>query len=144
MKIKLLHESAVVPTRAHYNDAGWDLYSTENKSLYPGERHAFGTGIAVEIPDGWFGLVRPRSGLARKEGIILCSSGVVDSGYRGEIQVVLVNTNPSEYQEDPVTILAGDRIAQMVLIPCSMEEIEVVNDLSDSLRGVNGFGSTGN
>lgn len=157
MKIKLLNENATVPTRAHHNDAGWDLYAAEDYWLSPGERYAFGTGVAVEIPEGYFGLVRPRSGLAKNEGVILCSSGVIDAGYRGELFVVLVNTNPQEFttfedydgrqhltdNSSSVYIHAGDRIAQLILIPYNNEELEVVEELSNSVRGTGGFGSSG-
>lgn len=146
MRIKLLDKDAIVPTKAYNDDAGWDLYATEDKVLEPGERYLFKHGFAIEIPYGYFGLIRPRSGLASKQGILLATSGVVDAGYRGEIMTCLYNSNTlnrSDHLIKSVEIKKGDRIAQMVIIPVFMDTLEVVNELSDSHRGNGGHGSTG-
>src|SRR5882757_9580068 len=135
-----LKDDAVVPTRAHPGDAGLDLYSTEVAHLGPGERWSVGTGIAVEIPAGHAGLVLPRSGLAREHGISLVNSpGLIDAGYRGEVRVLLLNTDPAE----TVRIEAGARIAQLVLTPVATPEPIEATALGDSARGDGGFGSTG-
>jgi dUTP pyrophosphatase len=135
-----LNEAAVIPTRGHPGDAGLDLYSIEPAHLGPGERWSVGTGIAVEIPEGHAGLVLPRSGLAREHGIALVNSpGLIDSGYRGEVRVLLLNTDPAE----TVRIEAGARIAQLVISPIALAEPVEVAELSDTARGDGGFGSTG-
>jgi dUTP pyrophosphatase len=135
-----LKDNAVVPTRAHPGDAGLDLYSTEEAHLGPGERWSVGTGIALEIPDGHAGLVLPRSGLAREHGISLVNApGLIDAGYRGEVRVLLLNTDPAE----TVRIEAGARIAQLVLTPVAIAAPVEVTELSDSARGEGGFGSSG-
>lgn len=135
-----LNEAAVLPTRSHPGDAGLDLYSTESAHLGPGERWSVGTGIAVEIPAGHAGLVLPRSGLAREHGIALVNSpGLIDAGYRGEIRVLLLNTDPAE----TVRIEAGARIAQLVVTPIVLAEPVEATALSESARGDGGFGSTG-
>jgi dUTP pyrophosphatase len=135
-----LNDDAVVPTRAHPGDAGLDLYSTEEAHMGPGERWSVGTGIAVEIPAGHAGLVLPRSGLAREHGITVVNSpGLIDAGYRGEVRVLLLNTDPAE----TVRIEAGARIAQLVLTPVAIAEPVEAAALSESSRGEGGFGSTG-
>ncbi len=135
-----LNEAAVLPTRAHPGDAGLDLYSVELAHIGPGERWSLGTGIALEIPEGHAGLVLPRSGLAREHGITLVNSpGLIDSGYRGEVRVLLLNTDPAE----TVRIEPGARIAQLVLAPIALADVVEVAELSDSSRGEGGFGSTG-
>ena len=135
-----LKENAVVPTRAHPGDAGLDLYSTEIAHLGPGERWSVGTGIALEIPEGHAGLVLPRSGLAREHGIALVNApGLIDAGYRGEVRVLLLNTDPAE----TVRIEAGARIAQLVVTPVAIAEPVEVTELSDTARGDGGFGSSG-
>jgi dUTP pyrophosphatase len=135
-----LKDNAVVPTRAHPGDAGLDLYSTEIAHLGPGERWSVGTGIALEIPEGHAGLVLPRSGLAREHGIALVNApGLIDAGYRGEVRVLLLNTDPAE----TVRIEAGARIAQLVLTPVAIAAPVEVTELSDSARGDGGFGSSG-
>lgn len=139
MKIKLLHPEAKVPTFAHPGDAGADLYSVENFMLEPGKQKLIKTGIALEIPLGYFGLIRPRSGLSAKLGIGMNSSGVVDSGYRGEIQVALINHSDLKYP-----IMFGERIAQILILPVVTGfDFEVVDELSESQRGEGGHGSTG-
>jgi dUTP pyrophosphatase len=135
-----LSDAAVAPVRAHPGDAGYDLYASEAATLGPGERASVGTGIAVEIPDGWAGLVLPRSGLAARQGISLVNApGLIDAGYRGELRVLLLNTDRSEgFAVEP-----GDRIAQLMLVRHEAPELEEVESLEDSTRGGGGFGSTG-
>jgi dUTP pyrophosphatase len=129
-----------VPTRAHAGDGGLDLYALAGVTLGPGERASVGTGIAVEIPEGRAGLVLPRSGLAQRHGIALVNApGLIDSGYRGELRVLLLNTDRSERFE----ILPGDRIAQLVLVAIEAPEVVVADDLELSERGAGGFGSSG-
>jgi dUTP pyrophosphatase len=140
LRVIKLKDNAVIPTRAHPGDAGLDLYSTEIAHLGPGERWSVGTGIALEIPDGHAGLVLPRSGLAREHGIALVNApGLIDAGYRGEVRVLLLNTDPAE----TVRIEAGARIAQLVLTPVAIATPVEVAELSDSARGEGGFGSSG-
>ncbi|MBS1843722.1 MAG: dUTP diphosphatase [Actinobacteria bacterium] len=140
LKVTKLHISAVIPTRGHPGDAGLDLYSIEDAHMGPGERWSIGTGIAIEVPEGHAGLVLPRSGLAREHGIGLVNSpGLIDAGYRGEIRVLLLNTDPAE----TVRIEAGARIAQLIITPIALTEPVEVAELSDSARGDGGFGSTG-
>src|ERR1700753_3792860 len=140
LPVVTLKESAVVPTRAHPGDGGLDLHSIEIAHLGPGERWSVGTGIALEIPEGQAGLVLPRSGLAREHGIALVNApGLIDAGYRGEVRVLLLNTDPAE----TVRIEAGARIAQRGLTPVTIAEAVEVSELSDSARGDGGFGSTG-
>src|SRR5246127_1611125 len=127
-----LKENAVIPTRAHPGGAGLDLYSTEIAHLGPGERWSVGTGIALQIPEGHAGLVLPRSGLAREHGITLVNApGLIDAGYRGEVGVLLWNTDPAE----TVRIEAGARIAQLVVTPVAIADAVEVAELSDSARG---------
>lgn len=135
-----LKDNAVLPGRAHAGDAGLDLYACEAAHLGPGERWSIGTGVAVEIPEGHAGLVLPRSGLARDHGIALVNApGLIDSGYRGELRVLLLNTDPAEtFRLDP-----GDRIAQLVIAPIALAEALEVEALGDSARGDGGFGSSG-
>jgi len=133
-------EGAVLPVRAHDGDAGLDLHACEAAHIGPGERWSVGTGIAVEIPDGHAGLVLPRSGLAREHGISLVNSpGLIDSGYRGEVRVLLLNTDPAE----TFRVVAGDRIAQLVIAPVAIAEPVEVGELTESARGGAGFGSSG-
>jgi dUTP pyrophosphatase len=135
-----LKEGAVAPTQAHEGDAGLDLYACESAHIGPGERWGVGTGIAVEIPEGHAGLVLPRSGLAREHGIALVNApGLIDSGYRGEVRVLLLNTDPAElFRVEP-----GDRIAQLLLTPIASAEPVEATALSESVRGEGGFGSSG-
>jgi dUTP pyrophosphatase len=140
LKVTKLHISAVIPTRAHPGDAGLDLYSIEAAHIGPGERWSVGTGIAIEVPEMHAGLVLPRSGLAREHGITLVNSpGLIDAGYRGEVRVLLLNTDPAEI----VRIEPGARIAQLVIAPIALAEPVEVAELSDTARGNGGFGSTG-
>ena len=140
LRVTRLKDNAVIPTRAHPGDAGLDLYSTEIAHLGPGERWSVGTGIALEIPEGHAGLVLPRSGLAREHGIALVNApGLIDAGYRGEVRVLLLNTDPAE----TVRIEAGARIAQLVVTPVAIAAPVEVTELSDTARGDGGFGSSG-
>ena len=135
-----LSAEARAPSQAHEGDAGYDLHASEAALLGPGERASVGTGIAVAIPEGCAGLVLPRSGLARKHGIGLANApGLIDAGYRGELRVLLLNTDRSERFE----IAPGDRIAQLVLIRVESPELEEAVELAASARGEGGFGSTG-
>jgi dUTP pyrophosphatase len=135
-----LNERAILPTRAHDNDAGLDLYAAESARLAPGARVRVGTGFAVQIPDGVGGLVLPRSGLALRHGVTLVNSpGLIDPGYRGEVQVLLLNTDPTrEFQ-----ISVGDRIAQLLLVPVVHASPLQADALDQSTRGEGGFGSSG-
>jgi dUTP pyrophosphatase len=129
-----------LPAYAHPGDAGADLCSTESFELQPGERRLVGTGIAIALPTGYAAFVHPRSGLAAQHGIsIVNAPGTVDAGYRGEIKVCLINTDPRH----PVSIARGDRIAQLVIQPVSVAAFVPVGELPDSARGVGGYGSTG-
>src|SRR6476469_6410894 len=133
-------DEAVLPTRAHEGDAGLDLHAVEAAHIGPGERWGVGTGIAVEIPEGHGGLVLPRSGLAREHGISLVNSpGLIDSGYRGEVRVLLLNNDPAE----TFRVAAGDRIAQLLIAPIAVAEPVEAPALADSARGGAGFGSSG-
>jgi dUTP diphosphatase len=135
-----LSETARPPARAHDGDAGYDLHAAESATIAPGERASVGTGIAVEIPDGHAGLVVPRSGLAARHGIgVVNAPGLIDSGYRGEIRVVLLNTDRERaFQVEP-----DDRIAQLVIVPVEGPELVESESLEETVRGVGGFGSTG-
>ncbi len=140
LRVQRLDPRAVLPTRAYAHDAGLDLYALDRTTLAPGERASVRTGVAVEIPEGQAGLVLPRSGLAARHGIALVNApGLIDAGYRGELQVLLLNTDRSE----PCTLEAGDRIAQLVLIAVATPAVLEVAELSDSERGQGGFGSSG-
>jgi dUTP diphosphatase len=135
-----LSRSATLPTRGHDDDAGLDLYAAEPAELGAGERTSVGTGLAVEIPAGMAGLVLPRSGLALRSGIALVNApGLIDPGYRGELRVLLLNTDRTEV----VAISPGDRIAQLLLVPVAAATPAIVDALDESTRGEGGFGSTG-
>jgi dUTP pyrophosphatase len=140
LPVAKLKEGAVLPSRAHQGDAGLDLHACEAAHIGPGERWSVGTGIAVEIPAGHAGLVLPRSGLAREHGIALVNSpGLIDSGYRGELRVLLLNTDPAE----TFRVEAGNRIAQLLIAPIALAEPVEAEALADSARGDGGFGSSG-
>ena len=140
LKVRRLAARATLPTRAYPGDAGLDLYALEAGVIAPGERASVRTGIAVEIPDGEAGLVLPRSGLAARHGIALVNApGLIDSGYRGEIRVLLLNTDSSA----PFEIASGDRIAQLLLVKVQTPAVEEVEELAVSERGAGGFGSSG-
>jgi dUTP pyrophosphatase len=139
--IKLLGSDAVLPSYAHPGDAGADLVAREEVTIAPrGGRAVVGTGIAMAIPDGYAGFVLPRSGLALRHGITcLNAPGLIDAGYRDEVRIILVNTDPIA----PYTVRRGDRIAQLVIQPVERAIFAAVDDLSESARGLGGFGSTG-
>lgn len=141
LRFKLLAEGARLPDRANLDDAGLDLHAAEAATLAPaGGRASIGTGLAVEIPPGHAGLVLPRSGLAMRHGIALTNApGLIDPGYRGEIRVLLHNTDPTERFE----VRPGDRIAQLLLAPFVEAEPLEAAALSESERGEGGFGSSG-
>ncbi|HEY8771368.1 MAG TPA: dUTP diphosphatase [Thermoleophilaceae bacterium] len=135
-----LGEGALGPAQAHEGDAGYDLHAAEALTLRPGERAAVGTGIAVAIPDGHAGLVVPRSGLALRHGIgVVNAPGTIDSGYRGELKVLLLNTDPAE----PFEVRPGDRIAQLLVVAVATPELVESDALGETVRGAGGFGSTG-
>lgn len=140
LRIARLDERARLPTRAHDGDAGLDLYALDDALLAPGQRTSVPTGIAVEIPPGQAGLVLPRSGLAARHGIsVVNAPGLIDSGYRGEVRVLLLNTD----RDQPFQVSAGDRIAQLVLVRVELLTPVEVDALTDSERGAGGFGSSG-
>ena len=137
--VRRLRDDAVLPSRAYDGDAGFDLTACEGITLGPGERAVVPTGIAVEIPSGYAGFVQPRSGLASRHGIgVVNSPGLIDSGYRGEICVVLLNTDARE----PFTVDRGMRIAQLVIAPVASVRLVEVEELATSERGPRGFGSS--
>jgi dUTP diphosphatase len=139
LPIQRLRDGAVVPTQAYRGDAGLDLAACERVELGPGERAVVGTGLAVAIPEGFAGFVQPRSGLAAKHGITIVNTpGLVDSGYRGELRIVLHNTD----LETPFLVEPGMRIAQLVVVPVAEIEPTEVDELPASERGVRGFGSS--
>jgi dUTP pyrophosphatase len=140
IEIKRLDVDLPLPSYARDGDAGLDLLSAVDIELKPGERTRVPTGIAVAIPEGYAGFVLARSGRALREGLALPNApGLIDSGYRGEIQVVVVNLDPS----DPIYIHRGEKIAQLVIQKVEQAELKVVDGLSESQRGEGGFGSTG-
>lgn len=127
------------PTRANPGDAGLDLKAAENALLFPGDRQAVETGVSVEIPDGYVGLLCARSGNAARRGLgIVNGVGVIDSGYRGPINVLLIN-----HGRRNVEVSHGDRIAQLLIVPIETPGVEIVDKLSDSERGTGGLGSSG-
>jgi dUTP pyrophosphatase len=139
VSIKRLHPDARIPSTAYAGDAGLDLSSVERLVLRPGRRSMVGTGLAVAIPAGHAGFVQPRSGLAAKHGIAVVNSpGLIDAGYRGELRVVLLNTDP----ERDFTIEVGDRIAQLVILALPRIELVEVDELPGSERAERGFGSS--
>ena len=141
MKIKLLNEDAVVPTRGSKSAAGYDLYSAENSDIWIDKNSTFKIhiGIAIEIPEGYVGLIYARSGIATKNGIRPANCvGVIDSDYRGEIIVALHNDSNTSY-----CVKSHDRVAQLVIAPYIAPEIEIVDEISDTDRGDGGFGHTG-
>jgi dUTP pyrophosphatase len=139
VEIVRLRAEARVPERAYPGDAGVDLAACEPVTLAPGERALVPTGLAVAIPDGYAGFVQPRSGLATRHGVTIVNApGLIDSGYRGEIQVVLLNTD----KEATFSAEAGERIAQLVILPVPEVVLREVDELPSSERGVRGFGSS--
>ena len=140
VEFQLLSAAGRAPERANEHDAGWDLRAAEAATIAPGERASVGTGIAVAIPEGHAGLVLPRSGLAARHGIALVNApGLIDAGYRGEVRVLLLNTDARAAFE----IVAEDRIAQLVIVDLPVVEFAEAGALSDTARGRGGFGSSG-
>ena len=138
--IKRLRDDARVPERAHAGDAGLDLFAADGVTLKPGERATVPTGIALAIPQGCGGFVQPRSGAASKQGLgVVNSPGLIDSGYRGEVRVILINLDQSE----PIEIHPGDKIAQLVVLAVPHIAAREVEELPSSERGERGFGSSG-
>ena len=137
--MKRLHPDAVIPKAARRGDVAFDLYSVIDYKLEPGERYAVPTGIAVEIPQGYEGQVRPRSGLAMRDGItVLNTPGTIDCGYRGEVKTIIMNHGTT-----PFKITKGMRISQLAIRPVPDVQFIEVDELSDTERGEGGFGSTG-
>lgn len=137
IKFKKLSPLAILPSYAHDNDAGMDIYSIEKKTLKPRDFYLFKTGVAAEIPAGYFISVRDKSGLAAKQALHVLG-GVIDEGYRGEWAVILINLGKAKY-----TIEKGDKLAQAVLQPVGHAKIREVKKISETVRGKGGFGSTG-
>jgi dUTP pyrophosphatase len=136
----LLTETARLPTRAHEDDAAFDLHADETLTLGPGARATVATGVALALPEGSCGLVLPRSGLAARHGVtVLNAPGLIDPGYRGEVKVVLLNTDPAE----PFEIELGDRVAQLLVLSPGEVVLVAASELEQTVRGAGGFGSTG-
>lgn len=138
--IVLSHPAAKPPKRANPTDAGADLHAVENYTLHPGKRIAVETGVSLAIPEGHYGQIAPRSGLAAKSGVMVMA-GVIDSSFRGTIKAILYNSSP-EWAE-PIRISTGDRIAQLIILPISLAEFSTVESLPGTARGEAGFGSSG-
>jgi dUTP pyrophosphatase len=140
LRVMKLRDDAVLPSRAHTGDAGFDLTACEEITIGVGERAAVGTGIAVEIPVGHAGLVVPRSGLALRHGISMVNSpGVIDAGYRGEVRLLLLNTD----NESAFTVEPGMRVAQLLVVPVADVELVETDEVTATDRGAGGFGSSG-
>lgn len=140
LRVCKLDPAARLPVRAHDDDAGYDLHALEAARIEPGARAKLRTGIAIALAPGHAGLVLPRSGLAARHGIALVNApGLIDAGYRGELQVLLLNTD----REHPFEVAAGDRIAQLVIVAVGTPDLVEVDTLAATLRGESGFGSTG-
>jgi dUTP diphosphatase len=140
LPIQRLRDGAVLPARAYQGDAGLDLSACERVELPPGQRAVVGTGLAVAIPEGYAGFVQPRSGLADRHGITVVNSpGLIDSGYRGELKVILLNTDSTH----PFVVEPGMRIAQLVVLEVPGIDLEEVDELPATERGVRGHGSSG-
>jgi dUTP pyrophosphatase len=140
LEVKRLDPDLPLPRYQHAGDAGLDLHAAESVELAPGERAVIGTGIAVAVPAGFVGLTAPRSGLAARVGLSTVNApGVIDSGYRGELKLIIVNLDP----KDPIVIERGERVAQLLLMPVSSADVVERDELSPSDRGDAGLGSTG-
>ena len=140
LRVQRLDPAAKLPVRAHDDDAGYDLHALAPARLGPGERAAIGTGIAIELPPGHAGLVLPRSGLAARHGIAIVNApGLIDAGYRGELKVLLLNTDRSATFD----VAAGDRIAQLVIVAVATAQVVEADALAATVRGEGGFGSSG-
>jgi len=135
--VKKLDPEAGLPVRAHEGDAGLDLHALSGCVIAPGERKSVGTGIAIAVPDGHVGLILDRSGLATKHGITTLG-GVIDSAYRGEWIVIMLNTSDKPYE-----VVAGERIAQILVVPIALPDVCEVPELDATIRGEGRFGSTG-
>ena len=136
IRVRLMAEGARLPTRANPGDAGLDLYALEPVTVQPGQGLRARTGVAIEVETGWVGMIADRSSLASKG--LKTAGGIIDAGYRGEVQVVVWNLS-----QDPISLQAGDRLAQLLLIPVGLASVVPVAELSDSARGAGGFGSSG-
>jgi dUTP pyrophosphatase len=140
LRVTRIRDEAVLPARAHGGDAGLDLSACETVTIGAGERATVGTGLAVAIPEDHAGLVVPRSGLAMRHGLsIVNAPGVIDTGYRGEVRVILLNTD----REHAFTVEPGMRIAQLLVVPARLVEVVEVSELTETARGDGGFGSSG-
>jgi dUTP diphosphatase len=140
LAVRRLADAATVPARTYDGDAGLDLHAAEEAAIEPGGRASVGTGIAIELPEGHAGLVLPRSGLAARYGIALVNApGLIDAGYRGEVRVLLLNTD----RHEPFSVAVGDRIAQLVIVRAEPAEPVEVADLAATPRAGRGFGSSG-
>lgn len=137
IKMQKLHKDAKLPTRSHHTDAGLDIYAVEPAELFHGVHAVLPTGLAMAIPEGYVGIIKPRSGLAVRHSVDVLA-GVVDSSYRGEVMVTLI-----KHSEGRMEIRKGDRIAQMLVVPVCLQTPMLVNHLNDTERGKGGFGSTG-
>jgi len=136
IEIMRLDSDAILPTRAHSNDAGLDLYGLENQTIEPGQGKMLRTGVAMAIADGFVGQVADRSSYARKG--LKTAGGIIDAGYRGEVQIIMRNLTNA-----PIHLEKGDRIAQLLIVPISTPSVKEVTELSDTHRGEKGFGSSG-
>jgi dUTP pyrophosphatase len=140
LPVARLRDDAILPSQAYEGDAGLDLVACDRLELGPGERGVAGTGIAIAVPEGWAGLVLPRSGLAAKHGLTVVNSpGLIDSGYRGEVMVILLNTD----ERSSLVVEPGMRIAQLVLVEATGVRLVEQDELSETERGARGHGSSG-
>jgi dUTP pyrophosphatase len=140
LRVRRLDPGLPLPAYAHPGDAGLDLHAAQDVELAPGQRAVVPTGLAVAVPEGYVGLVHPRSGLAARHGLgVVNAPGTIDAGYRGEVKVILVNLDPVE----PIRLERGQRIAQLLVQPVERVAVQEVEDLDTSARGHGGFGSTG-
>jgi dUTP pyrophosphatase len=140
LQVARLRDDAILPSQAYDGDAGLDLAACERVELGPGERGVAGTGLAVAIPEGWAGLVLPRSGLAARHGVTIVNApGLIDSGYRGEVKVILLNTD----EREPFVVEPGMRVAQLVLVEAASVRLLEVDELTETERGAGGLGSSG-
>jgi dUTP pyrophosphatase len=140
LQIRRLDPGLPLPSYAHEGDAGLDLYAAVDVTIPPGERVVIGTGVALAIPPGFVGLTTPRSGSAARGGLsIVNTPGVIDSGYRGEVKMILVNLDPRQ----EIVIARGERVAQLLVVPVAAADVVESDDLPDSTRGEGGLGSTG-
>ena len=139
LRFKRVHPDAVLPSYAHPSDAGMDVRSIEDLTLAPGKRALVRTGLVMLLPPSYEAQVRPRSGLALKNGVtVLNSPGTIDSGYRGEVGVILINLGDADF-----TVRKGDKVAQLVIAPVTQPEVVETHEIDETDRGVGGFGSTG-